>query len=97
WSQHRRADVWDQPDSFDPDRFLPEHEAKRPKGAYLPFGLGPRTCIGLHFAMIEGPIVLATLLRRFHFEIDPSREIVEDEFATLRPRGGVPAIVRARA
>ena len=91
------AKVWDQPDSFDPDRFLPEHEAKRPKGAYLPFGLGPRTCIGLHFAMIEGPIVLATLLRRFHFEIDPSREIVEDEFATLRPRGGVPAIVRARA
>jgi cytochrome P450 len=97
WAQHRRADVWEQPDRFDPDRFLPEREATRPKGSYLPFGLGPRTCIGLHFAMIEGPIVLATLLRRFHFEIDATREIVEDEFATLRPRGGVPAIVRARA
>jgi cytochrome P450 len=96
WAQHRRADVWDDPDRFDPDRFLPEHEAVRPKGSYLPFGLGPRICIGLHFAMIEGPIVLATLLRRFHFEIDPNREIVEDDFTTPRPRGGVPALVCTR-
>lgn len=96
WAQHRRADVWEDPDRFDPDRFLPEREAERPKGSYLPFGLGPRICIGMHFAMIEGPIVLATLLRRFHFEIDPEREIVEDEFATLRPRGGVPATLDPR-
>jgi cytochrome P450 len=96
WAQHRRADVWPEPDRFDPDRFLAEREAARPKGSYLPFGLGPRICMGMHFALMEGPIVLATLLRRFHFEIDPTRTIVEDEFATLRPRGGVPAIVRAR-
>ncbi len=96
WAQHRRADVWPDPDRFDPDRFLPEREATRPKGSYLPFSAGPRFCIGMHFAMMEGPIVLATLLRRFHFEIDPAREIVEDDFATLRPRGGVPAVVRAR-
>jgi cytochrome P450 len=51
----------------------------------------------MHFALMEGPIVLATLLRRFAFEIDATHEIVEDEFATLRPRGGVPAVVRARA
>ncbi|MCA9648595.1 MAG: cytochrome P450 [Myxococcales bacterium] len=96
WAQHRRADVWEDPDRFDPERFLPEREAARPKGSYLPFGAGPRVCIGMHFALMEGPIVLATLLRRFRFEIDPSREIVEDEFATLRPKGGVPAVVRAR-
>lgn len=96
YAQHRRADVWPDPDAFDPDRFLPAEEAKRPKGSYLPFSAGPRFCIGMHFAMMEGPIVLATLLRRYRFEIDPTREIVEDDFATLRPRGGVPAIVRAR-
>jgi cytochrome P450 len=50
----------------------------------------------MHFAMMEGPIVLATLLRRFRFDIDPERTIEEDDFATLRPKGGVPAIVRAR-
>jgi len=96
YAQHRRADVWDDPDRFDPDRFLPEREATRPKGSYLPFSAGPRFCIGMHFAMMEGPIILATLLRRFRFEIDPNRTIVEDNFATLRPKGGVPAIVRAR-
>lgn len=61
----------------------------------MPFGLAPLTCIGLHFAMTEGPLVLATLLRRFHFEIDATQEIAEDDFATPRPRGGVPAIVDA--
>jgi len=96
YAQHRRADVWEDPERFDPDRFLPEREATRPKGAYLPFAAGPRFCIGMHFAMMEGPIVLATLLRRFRFEIDPKLTIVEDDFATLRPKGGVPAIVRAR-
>jgi cytochrome P450 len=96
YAQHRRADVWPEPDRFDPDRFLPAREAERPKGSYLPFSAGPRFCIGMHFAMMEGPIVLATLLRRFRFEIDPTRTIEEDDFATLRPRGGVPAVVRAR-
>jgi cytochrome P450 len=96
YAQHRRADVWPDPDRFEPDRFLPAEEAKRPKGSYLPFSAGPRFCIGMHFAMMEGPIVLATLLRRHRYEIDPAREIVEDDFATLRPRGGVPAVVRPR-
>jgi cytochrome P450 len=96
YAQHRRADVWPEPDRFDPDRFLPEVEALRPKGSYLPFSAGPRFCIGMHFAMMEGPIVLATLLRRLRFEIDPALDIAEDDFATLRPRGGVPAIVRTR-
>lgn len=97
YAQHRRPDVYEDPDAFDPDRWLPEREALRPKSSYLPFSAGPRFCIGIHFAMMEGPIVLATLLRRWRLEIDPRREIVEDDFATLRPRGGVPAIVHARA
>lgn len=96
-AQHHRPEVFPEPDSFDPDRWLPEREALRPKSSYLPFSAGPRFCIGVHFAMMEGPIVLATLLRRWRFDIDPKRTITEDDFATLRPRGGVPAVVRARA
>lgn len=96
YAQHYRADSFPNPDAFDPDRWLPEQEATRHKSSYLPFSAGPRFCIGMHFAMMEGPIVLATLLRRWRFEIDPTREITEDDFATLRPRGGVQATVRAR-
>jgi cytochrome P450 len=97
YAQHHRADVYEDPDRFEPDRFLPEKEAARPKSSYLPFSAGPRFCIGVHFAMMEGPIVLATLLRRWRLEVDPSRTILEDDFATLRPKGGVPAIVHARS
>lgn len=95
-AQHRRADVWPEPDRFDPDRFLAGRERTRPKGSYLPFSTGPRVCLGQHFAMMEGPIVLATLLRRWRFDVDPHRTVEEDDFATLRPRGGVPAVVQPR-
>jgi len=54
YAQHRRADVYPDPDRFDPDRFLPEREALRHKSSYLPFSAGPRFCIGIHFAMMEG-------------------------------------------
>ncbi|HQY63963.1 MAG: cytochrome P450 [Myxococcales bacterium] len=92
---HMSADVWPEPDRFDPDRFLPEREATRHKSAWLPFGVGPRVCIGNHFAMMEGPLVLATLLRRARFEL-PTQPIEADAFATLRPKGGVPAVVHHR-
>ncbi len=96
YAQHYRPEVYESPDRFDPDRWLPEREAGRHKSSYLPFGAGPRFCLGMHFAMMEGPIVLATLLRRWRFDIDRSTTIREDNFATLRPLGGVPAVVRAR-
>jgi cytochrome P450 len=96
YAQHYREDNFENPTEFDPDRWLPEHEASRHRSSYLPFSAGPRVCIGMHFAMMEGPIVLATLLRRWQFEIDPHKTIHEDDFATLRPKGGVPAIVRRR-
>lgn len=96
WIVHRHAPTWPEPERFDPDRFLPENEAKRPRSAWLPFGAGPRVCIGNHFAMLEGPIVMATLMRAARFEIDENRVIQPETFATLRPKGGVPAVVRLR-
>jgi cytochrome P450 len=92
WIIHRHAPTWRDPEKFDPDRFL----KPPPRGAWLPFSAGPRVCIGNHFAMLEGPIVLATMMRDAHFEIDASRTIEPEMFATLRPRGGVPATVRFR-
>jgi cytochrome P450 len=91
---HMSPSVWPEPDRFDPDRYSPEREAGRHKSAWMPFGVGPRVCIGNHFALMEGPIVLATLMRNARFEIDASRTIEADAFATLRPKGGVPAVVR---
>jgi cytochrome P450 len=96
WIVHRHEATWPDPEVFDPDRFLPENEAKRPKSAWLPFGAGPRVCIGNHFAMLEGPIVLATMMRFARFEVDPNRVIEAEAFATLRPKGGVPAVVKLR-
>lgn len=94
YAVHMREDLWPDPDRFDPERFDKEQEAARPKAAYLPFGLGPRVCIGNHFALMEGPIVLATVLRNVRVEVDAPRPIEPDLVATLRPKGGVPAIVR---
>jgi cytochrome P450 len=91
---HYHPDVWPDPDRFDPDRFVPDQEAARHKGAWLPFGVGPRVCIGNGFALMEGPIVMATIMRAARVEIDPTRRIPPDAFATLRPKGGVPAVIR---
>ncbi|MFO0579047.1 MAG: cytochrome P450 [Polyangia bacterium] len=93
---HQRPELWPEPERFEPDRFLPEQEASRPKSAWLPFGLGPRVCIGGAFALLEGPLILATLMRRARFEIDPDRMIDPESFTTPRPAGGVPAVVRFR-
>ena len=95
YAMHHRADLWPEPHRFDPERFTPEAEQARPREAYLPFSGGPRTCIGNHFALMEGPIVLATLLRRMEFRYD-GEEVIPEASATLRPSGGIPMRVRRR-
>ena len=97
FSIQRRPDLWPDPLRFDPDRFTPEAEEARPRDAWIPFSDGPRVCIGMHFAMIEAPLVLATLLQRADFELTSDAEIVPGhESATLRPRGGIPVRVKSR-
>jgi cytochrome P450 len=89
YALHRRPDYWPQPEEFWPERFAPGARADRPKLAYLPFGGGPRVCIGNSFAMMEHAIVLATVVRRWRIESIPGVEVRTEPRITLRPRGGL--------
>lgn len=94
---HRHRKLWTDPDRFDPDRFAPEASAARHRYAFLPFGAGPRTCIGMNFALNESIVILASLLPRFRLELAPG---TRPEFAvnvTLRPRTPMRMVVRHRA
>src|SRR5215468_11222289 len=95
YGMHRRAKYFVEPERFDPDRFKPEAE-KRIRAAYIPFGGGPRICIGNQFALLEGQLALATLAQRVTFEAASDRVIEPEPLITLRPRGGVPLVVRRR-
>ena len=87
---HRHPDFWSDPERFNPERFNSEESAaKRHRFAYYPFGGGPRLCIGHAFAMVEGPLILATLASRFRLEMVEGQTIVPDPTFTLRPRHGV--------
>jgi cytochrome P450 len=94
---HRHRRLWDDPDRFDPERFSPERKAKIPRTQFMPFGFGPRTCIGASFAMMEGVAILATLVRGAEFEWDGKHLPEPVSRVTLRPKGGMPLRVRLLA
>ncbi len=81
---------------FDPDRFSPENEAKLPRYAYLPFGGGPRVCIGNSFAMMEARLLLLTVLQQYQLLLTPGQTVRAEQVFTLRPKGGLPMIVKRR-
>jgi cytochrome P450 len=91
---HRRADYYPDPLAFRPERMLPDAKKARPRHHYLPFGAGPRVCIGSHFAMLEAQLALATMARRARVRMLKS-DVTPEPLITLRPRGGLPAIVEA--
>lgn len=97
YALQRRPHLWPNPERFDPDRFLPEAEARRPKAAFIPFSAGPRTCIGNTFALMEGPLVLATLLHYADFDLVDPRGAEPEVSATLRAKGGIPMRIRRRS
>jgi cytochrome P450 len=91
---HRHPSFWEDPERFDPERFADTRAAGRRPFSYLPFGGGPRLCIGHAMALVEAQLVLATIAGRYRFEL-PAGHIVEPErLFILRPRGGLPALVR---
>jgi cytochrome P450 len=85
WTLHRNPRLWANPEAFDPERFTPTRAAERPRYAFLPFGAGPRMCIGNGFAMMEAKLLLATILQRYRLELIGGQQITLDPGITLRP------------
>ncbi|HLI90206.1 MAG TPA: cytochrome P450 [Ktedonobacteraceae bacterium] len=95
---HRRPDYFPDPEEFRPERFTPEREKLLPRCAYMPFGAGPRICIGNHFATMEGHLLLATLAQRVTFELVPGQHIEPEpnRTITIRPKYPMKMIVHRR-
>ncbi|MBM7111912.1 cytochrome P450 [Archangium primigenium] len=94
---HRHPAFWERPEVFDPDRFLPERAATRPRFAWLPFGGGQRMCVGSGLALLQGQLVLAMLARRYHFQPVPGHPVEPQALVTLRPRHGLRVVATRRA
>jgi cytochrome P450 len=93
WVLHRHRTLWDEPDLFNPENFDPEAKAGRHRYQYLPFGAGPRVCIGQGFAQAEALILLSRWLATFRFAPAPGRVVQPTADFTLRPKGGLPLVV----
>lgn len=89
WVTHRHPDFWEEPGRFDPDRFTEERSEGRPSLAYLPFGAGPRFCVGGHFAMTEALVITALVARRWRLRPAAGRPVIPKAGITLRARDGV--------
>ena len=96
WVLHRHRLLWEKPDCFDPRRFLPGSRENVDRFAYLPFGAGPRVCIGASFSLLEAVIILAHIMRSFSFELKNNHDVMPLQRITLRPKGGLPMILRRR-
>jgi cytochrome P450 len=96
WASHRLPDVWPEPEAFVPERFAPEAKAKLPKGAYIPFGGGSRTCIGMRFGQLEIKTIVTLLLQRYRLELVPGRTMTVRQMPTLSPREPLQMTVRER-
>ena len=97
WASHRLPDVWDEPDAFRPDRFASEAKANLPKGAYIPFGGGSRTCIGMRFGQAEIRAIATSILPRWNLDVVDGYELRVRQMPTIGPRGGLPVRLGARA
>ncbi|MBM3569745.1 MAG: cytochrome P450 [Alphaproteobacteria bacterium] len=98
YAMHRHPRYWDRPEAFRPERFTPEAAAARPRYVYMPFGGGPRICIGNSFAQFEMQVILAAIAARFRLDpIDPAAPVEAEPRITLRIKGGLPMRLTPRA
>ena len=96
WTVHRHPGLWPNPEGFDPERFSAERSVGRPRYAFIPFGGGPRTCIGNHFAIMELKILIAMIARRYLLTLQPGGDPELEPGITLRPKGGIPVRLARR-
>lgn len=89
WVTHRRPDLWERPLDFDPERFTDERSAGRPQYAYIPFGGGPRRCLGDSFAETESRLILAAVAQRYRVRLQPDQVVEPMPLVTIRPRHGM--------
>lgn len=94
YTLHRNPRLWDSPDTFDPGRFGPERAADRPRYAYIPFGAGPRVCVGSSLGLMEAVLVIAMIAREFQlYRPAGARPVVPEPMLSLRLGGGLPMTV----
>ena len=96
YALHRDPRFFDHPERFDPERFAAGWEERIPRYAFLPFGGGPRVCIGNGFAMMEARLILATAVQRWRLSVEPGQQIVPMQLVTLRPKNGIRMRVETR-
>tara|TARA_B100001250_G_C19812452_1_gene796378 strand:+ start:115 stop:477 length:363 start_codon:yes stop_codon:yes gene_type:complete len=99
YALHRNTDYWDDPETFDPNRFNEESSGENSgvnSFAYQPFSSGPRVCIGRHFAMMEMMIILCSMMQRYKFRVDPHYKHKVATNLTMEPKGGLPVILERR-
>jgi cytochrome P450 len=97
WASHRLPDVWDAPHEFRPERFSPGHRERIPKGAYVPFGGGSRTCIGMRFGQQEIRVIARRILSEYRPELPADHRLRIRQMPTIGPEGGLPVRLRAAA
>jgi cytochrome P450 len=97
WASHHLPDVYPEPEEFRPERFAPEAKAALPKGAYVPFGGGSRTCIGMRFGQLEIRTIATLLLSRFTLSLPDDFKLEIRQMPTISPKDGLPVIVHPRS
>jgi cytochrome P450 len=95
YTLHRHPDYWEEPERFDPERFDPDLTTNRPRYAYIPFGAGPRFCVGNHLGLMEATFVVAMLARDLRLTRIPGHTVTPEPMLSLRLGGGLPVNVRA--